>query len=121
MTRNVHAYTAPGGSYPEYISVNETDDQDLFTISIRSKPTINENGSFICGFAKDKGQLGRCTPGDDHCNNYCNMAPEKGKMQDHPKACQQVSEGATALITLTMAQMEQLAGDILRANTGAAV
>ena len=26
-----------------------------------------------------------CFPGDDECNNYCNKAPQKGKMQDYPK------------------------------------
>jgi len=36
MPRNVHAFTAPGVAYPEYISVNETDDPDKFTITVRS-------------------------------------------------------------------------------------
>ena len=120
MPKNVHAYTAPGASYPEYISVNETDDPNLFTITVRSAPT-KRDGSYICGYARDKGQPGRCTPGDDRCNNYCNMAPEKGRMQDHPLSCQHVDEGPSAVITLTMAQIDQLVGDIQRAITGAAV
>lgn len=40
--------------------------------------------SYICGYASDKGAPGRCTPGDDRCNNYCNLAPTKGPMQPHP-------------------------------------
>jgi hypothetical protein len=73
MPKNVHAYTARGASYPEYISVNETDDPNLFTITVRSK-------------AKADG-----------------------------------SEGDSAVITLTMPQIDQLAGDIMRAVTGTAV
>lgn len=71
MNKNVFAHTAPGASYPEYISVNETADPNLFTITVRSKAT---------GF----------------------------------------NEGATAMVTLTMLQMEELAGAIVRANIGAA-
>lgn len=120
MPKNVHAHTAPGADYPEYISVNETDDPNLFTVTVRSAPTKRE-GSYVCGYARDKGQPGRCTPGDDHCNNYCNMAPEKGAMQDHPRPCEHVGEGPTAIITLTMPQIDQLAGDILRATVGTSV
>jgi len=118
---NIHAYTALGSEYPEFVSVNETDDPNLFSITVRSKPIVNEDGYFICGYPKDKGQLGRCTPGDDHCNNYCNLAPEKGRMQDHPKSCRTVREGTTAQIIMTMEQVERLAADILRATTGTAV
>lgn len=25
-----------------------------------------------------------CFPGDDACNNYCNRAPQKGPMAEHP-------------------------------------
>lgn len=73
MPKNVYAHTAPGASYPEYISVNETDDPNLFTVSVRSPA----------------GDDGSC--------------------------------GDTAQITLTMQQMEELAGAIIRANTGSAV
>lgn len=73
MSRNVYAHTAPGASYPEYISVNETDDPNLFTIVVRSP-------------AKPDGSC-----------------------------------GDAAQITLTMAQTEELAGAIIRANTGSSV
>jgi hypothetical protein len=118
---NVYAFTAMGAKYyPEFISVNETDDPDLFTITVRSKEVVRDS-EYICGYAADEGKPGRCTPGDEHCNNYCNMAPEKGPMADAPMPCSQTTEGSMAVITLTMAQMEELAGAIIRANTGKAV
>lgn len=120
MSKNVFAFTAAGSSYPEYVSVNETDDPDLFTITVRSQPVVRQ-GVYVCGHAKDKGQPGRCTPGDERCNNYCNMDHEKDKMADAPMPCEHVSEGASAVITLTMQQMEELAGSIIRATTGTAV
>jgi hypothetical protein len=87
MSKNVFAFTAAGNNYPEYVSVNQTDDPDKFTITVRSAPAKRQ-GVYVCGYA-DKGQPGRCTPGDDdHCNNYCNMAPEKGAMQDAPQPCE---------------------------------
>lgn len=120
MSKNVFAFTAPGASYPEYISVNETDDPDLFTITVRSPPTVRD-GAFICGNPSDKGQPGRCTAGDDNCNNYCNMAPERGKMADAPMPCRHVREGATASITLRMDQIDHLTGALMRALVGTAV
>lgn len=44
-------------------------------------------GIYVCGHARDKGQPGRCTPGDDRCNNYCNLAPQKGPVQAAPAEC----------------------------------
>jgi len=38
MRNNIHAYTAPGSSYPEYLSVNENEDGTV-EITIRSLPT----------------------------------------------------------------------------------
>ena len=74
MSKNLYAYTAMGLQYPEYISVNETDDPNLFTITIRSKP--------------------------NSVREY---------------------DGPTAEITLTMVQMNELAGAILRGITGDSV
>lgn len=74
------AFTAPGSEYPSYINI--TRDGDDVIVTVRAEPT-QINGSFICGYApRDKGQPGRCTPGDEHCNNYCNRAPEKGLKND---------------------------------------
>jgi hypothetical protein len=36
---NVYAHTAPGGSYPQYVSVNDPGD-DLLEIQIRGEPTL---------------------------------------------------------------------------------
>lgn len=36
MPKNIYAYTSPGAAYPQFISVNETDDPNLFTIDVRS-------------------------------------------------------------------------------------
>jgi hypothetical protein len=120
MPKNIYAHTAPGADYPEYVSVNATDDPDKFTVSVRSPPKV-EQGSYVCGYARDKGQPGRCTPGDEHCNNYCNMAPDKGPMADHPASCEHTREGSTAMATLTMVQMDEMSGAIQRAITGTAV
>lgn len=35
MSRNVFAYTAPGASYPEYVSVNQSG-HDGYSITVRS-------------------------------------------------------------------------------------
>lgn len=93
MRENIFAYTAPGVGYPGYVSINRTEDGDV-EVTIREAPTVRD-GSYICGFKSQKGELGRCTPGDERCNNYCNMAPEKGKMQDRPAPCTQIFEGRT--------------------------
>ena len=109
MTKNVYAYTAPGPTYPEYISVNEVPGiGGAVVITMRSKPTVRQ-GVFVCGYAEHKNLPGRCTPGDDHCNNYCNMAPGKGPMADAPLPCEQTTEGSQAMITLTSEQASELA------------
>lgn len=36
MSRNIYAHTAPGASYPEYISVNQSG-HDGYSITVRSK------------------------------------------------------------------------------------
>ena len=95
----IGAYTKNSGSYPGY--VNASQDGDTVTLIVRGDPSVRENSSFICAHAHEKGQLGRCTPGDEHCNNYCNMAPEKGPMQDSPKTCTQVIESSTVRLTFT--------------------
>ena len=95
----VGAYTKNSGSYPGYVNVSQ--DGDTVTLIVRGDPIVRENSSFICAHAHEKGQLGRCTPGDEHCNNYCNEAPEKGAMQDHPKTCTQVFEAATVTVNFT--------------------
>lgn len=100
MTKElIGAYTKMSGSYPGYI--NASRDGERVVLMVRGDPDVLENRAFICGFARDKGQPGRCTPGDENCNNYCNSAPEKGPMQDHPKPCTQVFEGKTVTVSLS--------------------
>ena len=99
MTKElIGAYTKLSGSYPGY--VNASRDGDRIVLTVRGDPSQRDAG-FICGYARDKGQLGRCTPGDDNCNNYCNLAPEKGPMQDHPKPCVRVFEAKTVTLSLS--------------------
>lgn len=71
----IFAYTAPGCDYPGYVSFNRTAEGDV-SVTVREAPT-EVDGSRVCGVT--------CRPGGEHCNNYCNMAPEKGPMQDHPQ------------------------------------
>lgn len=44
MSSNIYAYTAPGSSYPEYLSVNVNEDSTV-EITVRSK----RNGVVACG------------------------------------------------------------------------
>lgn len=100
MTKElIGAYTKPGASFPGYINARR--DGETVTLTVRGDPTEDE-GAFICGHDRDRGQLGRCTPGDEHCNNYCNSALEKGPMQDCPKPCKHIIEGKTVTITLPL-------------------
>lgn len=95
----IGAYTKPGCDYPGY--VNASREGDRIVLTVRGDPTVRENASYICGYAEDRGKPGRCSPGDENCNNYCNSAPEKGPMQDHPKPCTQIYEGETVTVSLT--------------------
>lgn len=95
---NLFAYTAPGSLYPGYVSINR-DENGNVRVTVRAEPKVRD-GSYICGFKHQKGEAGRCTPGDERCNNYCNMAPEKGRMQDHPAPCTQTTEGETVTYTV---------------------
>lgn len=99
MDKTIAAYTAPGAIYPGYVNVSRHPDGSV-TVIVRSEPRTVD-GFYICGFAKDKGAHGRCTRGDDRCNNYCNMAPEKGPMAKSPLPCSQTIEGAQASLRLS--------------------
>lgn len=112
MEKVIFAYTNFDPIWPGYINVSKNDDGTV-TVILRGDPK-KQNGSYICGFAKDKGTHGRCTPGDDHCNNYCNMAPQKGKMQDHPLECEQVLEGAFASLVLSAEAFQLLTAGLTK-------
>ena len=64
MSENLFAHTALDPIYPGYVSINRTKDGDV-EVTVRAEPTTRD-GSYICGFARDKGQPGRCTAGDEH-------------------------------------------------------
>lgn len=93
MTDNIFAFTALGAQYPGYVSINRLENGDV-EVTVRSAPRV-QDGGYICANPRDAGP-GRCVPGGPTCNNYCNMAPQKGPMQDHPLPCTHTIEGKTA-------------------------
>ena len=99
MTEKILAYTKLDAIYPGFVNVTQQSD-GVIVLMVRADPKRRQ-GCYVCGFAKDKGSPGRCTPGDDCCNNYCNMAPQKGPMQSHPLPCEQVLCGAVSTINLS--------------------
>lgn len=99
MRKVITAHTKLDPVYPGYVNISGEADGSVI-VTARADPTVRD-GVYICGYASDKGQPGRCTPGDEHCNNYCNQAPEKGPMADSAKACFQTFEGATASVRLS--------------------
>lgn len=95
MKDDLLAYTAPGGSYPGYVYIGREVNGDV-TVTVRQAPT-SRAGVHVCSHRPGPGN---CTAGGPTCNNYCNMAPEKGSMQDHPLPCTHVIEGAKATFTV---------------------
>lgn len=106
MTRTLGAHTNPGSLYPGYVNFTREDDGTV-TVYLRGDPATVD-GVFVCGYARDKGQPGRCTPGDEHCNNYCNMAPSKGPMQPAPAPCLQVICAEVVKLTMSGEAFEAL-------------
>lgn len=111
--RDIIAYTKLDPSCPGYINIRPEADGSVI-LTIRADPEA-QAGEYICGYARDKGQPGRCTPGDERCNNYCNMAPQKGAMQPNPAPCEQVHEGTTATLRLSAAAWQVLWQEIAAA------
>lgn len=105
------AHTNSDPIYPGYINFTREDDGTV-SVHLRGDPKVLEDRFYICGHARDKDQHGRCTPGDDRCNNYCNMAPSKGAMQPKPAPCTQVICGNTVKLTLAAADFEKLIGEL---------
>ena len=104
MSKCISAHTNPGCNFPGYINFSREADGSI-TVHFRGDPQ-EVNGCFVCANLADKGKSGRCFPGDDNCNNYCNMAPAKGPMQRSPKDCVQVIEGANASLKMTAEAFE---------------
>lgn len=93
------AWTAPEGSYPPYF--NATQDGEEVLITVRAAPT-QFDGVYVCANPGDGGP-GRCVAGGPTCNNYCNMAPEKGPMADAPLPCTHIKEGVSASVRMPLA------------------
>lgn len=106
MSKLIAAYTTLAPLYPGYINFSRDDDGSV-VISMRGDPRVRD-AAYICSNPSDRGKPGRCLPGDENCNNYCNMAPQKGPMQDHPKPCTQTFEGETVTVRLTAAEWGEL-------------
>jgi hypothetical protein len=104
---NLFAYTdASGVSYPGYVSINRLENGDV-RVSVRGAPKIYD-GVHVCSHLPGPGN---CTAGGPTCNNYCNMAPEKGPMQDHPLPCTHTREGAFASFVVPEAEWRRLRGE----------
>ena len=99
MSKCIAAHTNPGCDYPGYVNFTRENDGTV-SVFLRGDPSVVE-GVYMCGYSRDEGQPGRCTPGDEHCNNYCNFAPQKGPMQKAPVSCSHVKCGETTKLTLS--------------------
>jgi hypothetical protein len=100
------AYTKHDPLYPGFINV--TEDESSITITMRGDPKV-VSGSFLCGFAHERGLPGRCTPGDPNCNNYCNH-DDNQPMPDSPAPSSQTICGDTVQLTLTKLEWLALKG-----------
>lgn len=93
--QNLFAYTALTAEYPAFVSVNRQENGDVI-VTLRGEADVRD-GCFVCSH---KAEAGRCTAGGPNCNNYCNMAPQKGPMQDKPLPCRHVAAGQTVQVTI---------------------
>jgi hypothetical protein len=104
MRENIFAHTdCSGVGYPGYVSINRVENGDV-EITVRSSPT-QRDGVHVC---MNQPGPGNCTPGGPTCNNYCNLAPEKGPMRDHPLPCVHTVAGTQACFTIPAAKWERL-------------
>lgn len=108
MGKCIQAHTNPTGTgCPGYINFTREDDGSV-SVHLRGDPNT-VTGVYVCGYApRDKGHPGRCTPGDEHCNNYCNLAPLKGPMPKRPADCSHEIAGVTEKLTLSAADFATL-------------
>jgi len=110
MKQVIAAHTTLAPVYPGYVNVSREDDGSV-VVTARGDPNVRD-GAYVCGYAADKGNPGRCTPGDDRCNNYCNRAPQNGPMVDHPAPCTQIHPGETITVRLSAGEWDALAGQM---------
>jgi hypothetical protein len=111
MKKLIAAHTTFAPRYPGYVNVSREDGDVIITV--RGDPIVRD-AAYICGNPSDGGKPGRCLPGDENCNNYCNMAPEKGPMVDHPKPCVQTFEGKTVSVRLSVDEWTTLALELVK-------
>jgi hypothetical protein len=112
MAKYMAACTTLAPISPGYVNVSRDDDGSVI-ITVRGDPETHADRAYICGHSVDRGKPGRCTPGDERCNNYCNLAPEKGPMVDHPAPCSQTFEGKTAAVRLSAEEWVRLFSELL--------
>lgn len=100
------AYTGPtGAGYPGFINISR--DGDDVVVTVRADPTVRE-GVYVCGYhPRDSLEPGRCTPGNRHCNNYCNARPGEA-MPAAPNNCTHVDEGKTAVMRLPVSEASKV-------------
>lgn len=98
IPENIFAYTAPGTTYPGYVSINRDANGDV-SVTVRSAGTGPHKGVRVCRNRADATGWD-CYPGGPGCNNYCNMAPQKGPMQDRPESIEYYKEGVTSEFTV---------------------
>jgi hypothetical protein len=114
MSKTITACTTLAPLFPGYINASRNEDGSVI-VTVRGDPK-SVDGAYICGHAHDRGRPGRCTPGDQSCNNYCNLAPEKGKMQDAPARCKQTFCGETVTLRLSADEWANVASEIAGDN-----
>lgn len=108
MSKCITAHTNAGLD-PGYINFTREDDGTV-SVHLRGNPKTVD-GEYVCGYPHDRGKPGRCTPGDQSCNNYCNLAPQKGPMQKSPLPCKQIYSGESATLTLSNADFAALVAE----------
>ncbi len=109
MSENIFAYTAPGSNFPGFVSINRLPNGDV-SVSVRAAGTGPHKGSRVCRHRKDATGYD-CYPGGPHCNNYCNMAPQKGPMQDHPEQIEYYKPGDQSEFTVPADEWAKFIGD----------
>jgi hypothetical protein len=108
VKENIFAYTDVSGvSCPGYVSINRLANGDV-EVSVRSAPR-QRDGIYVCSHRPGPGN---CTAGGPTCNNYCNMAPEKGPMQDRPMPCRHTDEGSFASFVIPADQWDRLRSQV---------
>lgn len=114
MTEEIMTYWKQEDSEnPGFFRVRSFQDGSVL-IAIRKKPVHEKKGFYVCSYERDKGRPGRCTPGGSRCNNYCNMAPEKGPVAAHPMPYLEEREGDSIQLVLEKEEWEKLLEEVFR-------